>query len=157
MRTAVAAVLVLPLLVAAAPPAPGIIAAAQRELRSHGYDVGPVNGVMTDKTQRAIEAYLRTGGGQSAPAVAAAGAAVAEAQRALAGLGLLPAPADGVVGPATRDAIIRFEVAHGLPVDPRVSDRLLAALAPTAAPAPAPPVVPGRQALPPGVTPPPIR
>jgi peptidoglycan hydrolase-like protein with peptidoglycan-binding domain len=154
---------------AAAPSETGPIAFAQRQLRSSGYDAGPVNGVMTEKTERAIRAYRRSGGGAALLAVNAAGNAVVDVQRALSEAGLLQAPADGVIGPATRDAIIRFEVAHRMPLDPRVSDRLLAALAPGAAvpaAAPAPPAAPtppapsgalGRQPLPPGVTPPPIR
>ncbi|HEY3910931.1 MAG TPA: peptidoglycan-binding domain-containing protein [Stellaceae bacterium] len=98
---------------------------------------------------------------------------VAAAQTALQRLGFLSAPADGAIGPQTRDAIIRFQAAQHLPIDPRVSDQLLSdldrAAAPTApgpettgqpplpaAPAGAPKVT-GRQALPPGVTPPPIR
>ncbi len=81
------------------------------------------------------------------------------------------------IGPQTRDAIIRFQAENHLPVDPRVSDRLLADLdragappgsssagPPTAsppaanpsAPAPSEPEATGREPLPAGVTPPPI-
>jgi peptidoglycan hydrolase-like protein with peptidoglycan-binding domain len=101
-------------------------------------------------------------------------------------LGLFADPVDGVVGPQTRDAIIRFEAARHLPVDPRVSDRLLAALdearvdpgtAPPSAPGSTPQAAPatasatpaqtalpeafseatGRRPLPREVNPPPIR
>jgi peptidoglycan hydrolase-like protein with peptidoglycan-binding domain len=119
---------------------------------------------------------------------------VRHAQAVLQRLGLLAGPIDGDLGPATRDAIIRFEAARHLAIDPRVSDSLLAALgeaaagataessppapppAPSAAAAPpagaTPPAAPqtaaeapaeapsgatGRQPLPPGVNPPPIR
>ena len=151
------------------------IAALQTELRAGGYDPGPVNGVMTPKTERALADYQRA---HRAPL--GAGDPIRHAQQELAALGFLSGPADGVVGPGTRDAIIRFQAANHLPIDPRVSDRLLAeldratappaaaaaapALGPGAAappgPAAAPPAEPeaeGRQALPAGVTPPPIR
>jgi len=66
-------------------------------------------------------------------AIAAVGVDAADpvllAQKGLRQLGFYSGPTDGALGPATRDAIIRFEVSRHLPVDPRVSDRLLAALA----------------------------
>lgn len=160
---------------------PASIAGLQTQLRGLGYDPGPINGVMTAKTQRALSAYQRNTGPQN---VAAAGDPVRAAQAALRQLGFLSGPADGTIGPQTRDAIIRFQAAEHLPIDPRVSDRLLADLerasaAAAAAPAPASasaapaspaapaaetpaasaeaPAALGRQPLPPGVTPPPIR
>jgi peptidoglycan hydrolase-like protein with peptidoglycan-binding domain len=182
---------------APAPSAAGPIAALQQELKQQGFAPGPVNGVMTEQTRRALDAYLRRA---TRPPQALGGMAdpVRRAQAGLQRLGLLAGPVDGVVGPATRDAIIRFEAARRLPIDPRVSDSLLAALdeagaaagapagsapagpaggaalapptGPAAAPppgsaaAPAPPAAAeaapdatGRQPLPPGVTPPPIR
>lgn len=149
---------------------PGPIAALQARLAGLGYAPGPLDGVMSAKTQQAMRAFQRAGGRQiwSGPA----GDPIAAAQMALQRLGFLSAPADGVIGPQTRDAIIRFQAARHLPIDPRVSDQLLAELdrasspvatanAPSAAPSPAAPpaepAVTGRQALPPGVTPPPIR
>src|SRR5579864_7234972 len=119
----------------------GAIAAAQRELRRYGYDAGPANGVMSEKTAQALRVYGRAAGTAPSPVLQKADMAVAAAQRSLVRLGYLRGPADGVVGPQTRDAIIRFEVKQRLRVDPRVSDRLLAALdqagAPSAAAAPA--------------------
>src|SRR5258708_12998175 len=45
---------------ASAPPAgPTPIATLQQELREAGFDPGPVNGVMTEKTTRALIAYER--------------------------------------------------------------------------------------------------
>ena len=159
---------------AAAPPAesgPGAIAALQSRLSQLGYDPGPLDGVMSAKTQRAMLAYRRATGQRIATGTA--GDPVAAAQTALQRLGFLSAPADGVIGPQTRDAIIRFQAANHLPVDPRVSDSLLAELdqasAPAAAPAQAPvpnaqpasppaaPEISGREPLPAGMTPPPIR
>jgi peptidoglycan hydrolase-like protein with peptidoglycan-binding domain len=159
---AVAVVVALSRAAAAAVPS---IAELQSELRAGGYDPGPINGVMTKKTERAIRAYDRAHGQPIA-----ASDPVRAAQAALAALGLLPGPPDGIVGPQTRDAIIRFQAANHLAIDPRISDMLLAALehasqptsaAPAAAgpnaPPPAAPEAEGRQPLPAGVTPPPIR
>ena len=133
--------------------APPSIAALQEELRQAGFDPGPVNGVMNEKTTRALVAYERRMH-RMPQAIASVGVDAADpvlrAQKELKRLGFYAGPADGALGPSTRDAIIRFEVSRQLPVDPRVSDRLLAALteqappasntatAPAAPPAPAP-------------------
>jgi peptidoglycan hydrolase-like protein with peptidoglycan-binding domain len=130
--------------VAGAPPS---IAALQEELRQAGFDPGPVNGVMNEKTTRALVAYERRLR-RMPQAIASVGVDAADpvmrAQHGLRQLGFYTGPADGALGPSTRDAIIRFEVSRQLPVDPRVSDRLLAALAEHAPAAPntAPPAAP---------------
>ncbi|MDJ0958450.1 MAG: peptidoglycan-binding domain-containing protein [Arenicellales bacterium] len=49
---------------------------------------------------------------------------VREVQQQLASLGYDPGPVDGVVGPQTLDAIVRFQQSRGLPVDARVTDEL---------------------------------
>src|SRR5437588_2890033 len=133
---------------AAASGAPPSIAALQEELRQAGFDPGPVNGVMSEKTTRALVAYERRMH-RMPQAIASVGVDAADpvlrAQKELKRLGFYSGPADGALGPSTRDAIIRFEVSRQLPVDPRVSDRLLEALAEQAPPpsntaaAPAPP------------------
>jgi len=154
----------------------GSIAALQAQLGRLGYDPGPADGVMTAKTQRAMRAYQRAIGRPIA--AGPAGDPIRAAQAALQRLGFLSAPADGEIGAQTRDAIIRFQAANHLPIDPRVGDRLLADLDQAAAPAVAAPVVAapgsasagrapasppaepeasGREPLPSGVTPPPIR
>jgi peptidoglycan hydrolase-like protein with peptidoglycan-binding domain len=119
--------------------APPSIAALQEELRQAGFDPGPVNGVMSEKTTRALIAYERRMR-RMPQAIASVGIDAADpvlrAQQELKRLGFYAGPADGALGPSTRDAIIRFEVSRQLPVDPRVSDRLLAALAEQAPPAP---------------------
>ena len=167
-------------------PASGPIAALQQQLKREGFAPGPVNGVMTEETRRALNLYQRRRGRPPEALAAQAGGAdtdpVKRAQADLRRLGLFAGPVDGVVGPQTRDAIIRFEAARRLTIDPRVSDNLLAALeearadpgsapplAPAAAPASgpaapapgatpaAPPEATGRRMLPPGVNPPPIR
>jgi peptidoglycan hydrolase-like protein with peptidoglycan-binding domain len=157
----------------------GPIAALQQQLKEEGYRPGPVNGVMTEATRRALTAYQRRTG-RLPEALAAAGGAdpVKRAQADLQRLGLFAGPVDGVIGPGTRDAIIRFEAARRIAIDPRVSDRLLAALeaagaeagtsrpstpgstaeaAPAAEAQTATPEATGRRLLPPGVNPPPIR
>jgi peptidoglycan hydrolase-like protein with peptidoglycan-binding domain len=132
---------------AAAPPAgPAPIATLQQELREAGFDPGPVNGVMSEKTTRALVAYERRMK-RLPQAIASVGVDTADpvllAQKGLQQLGFYSGPMDGALGPGTRDAIIRFEVSRHLPVDPRVSDRLLAALTPeTASPAASAPAAP---------------
>jgi len=159
-------------------PAPaGPITALQQQLKEAGLQPGPVNGVMTEQTKDALAAYQRR---HRRPQEALGGGLdpIRRAQAALQRLGMFDGMPDGVVGPATRDAIIRFEASRQMPVDPRVSDRLLAELdtaagnpppqAPQreAAPANAPsantgraaaPEALGRRPLPPGLNPPPIR
>jgi peptidoglycan hydrolase-like protein with peptidoglycan-binding domain len=138
-------------------PAP--IATLQQELREAGFDPGPVNGVMSEKTTRALIAYERRMK-RMPQAIASVGVDAADpvllAQKGLRQLGFYAGPMDGALGPGTRDAIIRFEVSRHLPVDPRVSDRLLAALAQenaaTASTAPAMP--PAAVTAPPAATPP---
>ncbi len=133
----------------APPVGPAPIATLQQELREAGFDPGPVNGVMTEKTTRALIAYERRMK-HMPQAIASVGVDAADpvllAQKGLQQLGFYSGPTDGALGPGTRDAIIRFEVSRHLPVDPRVSDRLLAALVPeTASPpttAAAPPPAP---------------
>jgi peptidoglycan hydrolase-like protein with peptidoglycan-binding domain len=135
------------------PDAPPSIAALQEELRQAGFDPGPVNGVMTERTTRALVAYERRMR-HMPQAIASVGVDAADpvirAQNGLRQLGFYSGRADGELGPATRDAIIRFEVRHQLPVDPRISDRLLEALAeqpgPTAPAAAAAPAEPAPQA-----------
>jgi len=112
--------------------APPSIAALQEELRQAGFDPGPANGVMTEQTTRALIAYERRMR-RMPQAIASVGVDAADpvmrAQTELKRLGFYSGRPDGELGPGTRDAIIRFEVSRQLPVDPRVSDRLLEALA----------------------------
>jgi peptidoglycan hydrolase-like protein with peptidoglycan-binding domain len=137
------------------PGAPPSIAALQEELRQAGFDPGPVNGVMNEKTTRALVAYERRMR-RMPQAIASVGVDAADpvlrAQQGLKQLGFYAGPADGALGPGTRDAIIRFELSRQLPVDPRVSDRLLAALTEQA---PAAPNTAAAPAAPPSAPPPP--
>jgi len=101
-------------------------------LREAGFDPGPANGVMTEQTTRALIAYERRMR-RMPQAIASVGVDAADpvmrAQKELKRLGFYSGRPDGELGPGTRDAIIQFEVSRQLPVDPRVSDRLLKALA----------------------------
>jgi peptidoglycan hydrolase-like protein with peptidoglycan-binding domain len=151
--------------------AAGPIAAAQQQLNRDGYAAGPANGVMTDQTRRAIAAYERKAGRPPEALAALGGNPVKHAQAGLRQLGLFAGPIDGTLGPETRDAIIRFEASRQLPIDPRVSDGLLAELD-RAVPASAPATVArssgvqqpetarpelGRRPLPAWENPPPVR
>jgi len=113
-------------------PASGPIAALQQQLKREGFAPGPVNGVMTEATRRALTLYQRRRGRPPEALATPAGGAdidpVKRAQADLQRLGLFAGPLDGVVGPQMRDAIIRFEAARHLAIDPRVSDNLLSAL-----------------------------
>ena len=106
----------------------------QTQLRSHGYDAGPVDGVMGSQTRAAIRAYQRDAGlavdGEAGPGLldhlkfvqppvtrdaAAARFAVTDTQRALAERGYYTGPLDGVTGPMTRSALERFRQDARLP------------------------------------------
>ena len=63
-----------------------------------------------------------------APAAAAPDERVAVVQEALARSAYGPLTADGVFGPRTRDAIIRFQRDHGLPPTGAISDALVVEL-----------------------------
>src|SRR5438045_6583555 len=115
---------------AAAPSgAPPSIAALQEELRQAGFDPGPVNGVMSEKTTRALIAYERRMR-RMPQAIASVGVDAADpvlrAQQELRRLGFYTGPADGALGPGTREPIIRFEGSRQRPVDPPDSERPLA-------------------------------
>lgn len=73
------------------------------------------------------------GGGE--PVTAAAGdevaldpALITKVQARLSELGYEPGPVDGLMGPKTRDAIRRYQVVEGLPVDGKISRPVLARL-----------------------------
>jgi peptidoglycan hydrolase-like protein with peptidoglycan-binding domain len=72
---------------------------------------------------------------QEKPAPVAAGPSipVEQAQAGLYALGYRPGPVDGILGPRTRDAVIRFREAEGLPpgdeLDREFADRMAERLA----------------------------
>jgi peptidoglycan hydrolase-like protein with peptidoglycan-binding domain len=130
-----------------------LVAAAQRELRRIGYYRGPIDGIPGPQTEAAILRFERATGlattgaigpelvravstperGEPARDASEAGAAlstdrVAAIQHALALAAYGPLPADGIVGPQTREAIRRFQAHHGLPVTGELTDSLVVEL-----------------------------
>ena len=112
------------------------------ELQRHGYAVGPVDGVIDQRTRDAIRAYqadaglaitgradnellahLQTSDVRSLPA-----SAVAEIQWLLNRLGYLNAESDGVMGPKSTAAIRRYQGDRGLAVTGVPSIELLSKL-----------------------------
>lgn len=134
------------------PPEMGLayIRGIQEELAAHGYKPGPVDGVVGGRTRGAIRAYQKdaglpvTGAASrelldhlkfAAPKVfarpAPAGPSrelVTEIQRGLYMRGYYQAAIDGLSGPATRDAVRRFQADAGLPVTGAVDQRLASEL-----------------------------
>ncbi len=151
---------------------PGLAASSvadiQQLLLMHGYDPGPAEGDLNDRTCRAVLAYQRDAGLQpdgiagpklqdqlrfGTPRVMArtrtkVDPRVAEVQVLLRRLGYLAEPADGVTGPRTRDALTRFQIDHNLPVATLIDDQTIAEIRkaeaaqgqqpPSVAPAPGP-------------------
>ncbi len=131
-----------------------LVLAVQTELRTGGYYSGPLDGVAGANTQAAVAAFQRSAGlnatgaasfellssiraanrrgkagaGASAAAKAEPDDRVAAVQDALARSAYGPVNADGVFGPQTRDAIIRFQRDHGLPLTGAISDALVVEL-----------------------------
>lgn len=125
----------------------------QEELAAHGYKPGPADGKLSDRTRRAIRQYQKDAGLQvngvaskelldhmkfalpKVNAKADGGVAAAPArelvsgvQRQLAERGYYRGEIDGRVGPATREAVRRFQTDAGLPVSGVVDQRLLGEL-----------------------------
>ena len=119
----------------------------QEELQAHGYKPGSVDGVLGARTKQAIRQYQRDAGLQvngvaskelldhmkfALPKVnARTGGAegpsrelVNEVQRGLAERGYYTGALDGLIGPATREAVRRFQADAGLPVTGIVDQRL---------------------------------
>ncbi len=119
----------------------------QEELVAHGYKPGPADGVLGARTKQAIRQYQKDAGLQvsgvaskellehmkfALPKVnARTGGAdgpsrelVSEVQRGLAERGYYTGALDGLIGPATREAVRRFQADAGLPVTGIVDQRL---------------------------------
>lgn len=122
-------------------PDPSLVAEIQRRLNEHGYDAGPVDGMMGSRTRDAIRDYERDQGlrptGEPSRAIAqrlergpaptpspppSTPAAptgpestdVAEIQRLLNERGYDAGPVDGVMGARTRDAIRTYQIEQGM-------------------------------------------
>jgi peptidoglycan hydrolase-like protein with peptidoglycan-binding domain len=140
----------------AAPQRDELVVAVQDALRNASYYAGPIDGIAGPRTRAAIEKYERAmgravNGEVTVDLLAALNARVAAepderdatirprppiepnlrlqaVQRALARAAYGPLPADGVFGPQTRDAIMRFQRDHGLPVTGDFSEALVVEL-----------------------------
>jgi peptidoglycan hydrolase-like protein with peptidoglycan-binding domain len=123
----------------------------QETLNARGYKAGPPNGVLGDSTRTALRAFQKSENlqvtgrlnprtlaalgiedkGASAGASRAAqpsSATIREVQRKLTEGGYRPGAPDGVMGRATRAALMEFQRAQNLPVTGRADRPTLAAL-----------------------------
>jgi peptidoglycan hydrolase-like protein with peptidoglycan-binding domain len=128
---------------------PATIRKAQETLNARGFKAGAPDGTMGESTRSALSAFQKSENiavtgrlnprtlarlgidepGASAGATGNASAAtVREVQRKLAERGYRPGKPDGVMGPATRAALIEFQRAEKLPVSGRADRQTLAAL-----------------------------
>jgi hypothetical protein len=121
---------------ASTPSPTGDIAAAQQRLKDRGYYAGPVDGVMGPRTAAALRAYQRDHGlsatgqldSQTASALSETTNAtvmtpavdVRTAQRQLKERGYYAGPVDGVIGPATENALRAYQRDRGLKVTGRL-------------------------------------
>jgi peptidoglycan hydrolase-like protein with peptidoglycan-binding domain len=142
----------------AAPRRDGRVEAIQAALREAGYYSGPVDGIAGEQTEAAIMAYeqrlgwaptgaasrdllaavqadiaARRAAGEAVSAAADApepegDSRVAEVQEALAKAAYGPLKADGVFGRQTQEAIIRFQLDHGLTATGEINDALIVEL-----------------------------
>ncbi len=120
----------------------------QEELAAHGYKPGPADGTLGARTTQAIRQYQKDAGLQvngvaskellehmkfALPKVNAKVNAVAsgpsrelvsEVQQGLAARGYYTAAIDGLIGPATREAVRRFQADAELPVTGAIDQRL---------------------------------
>ncbi|MBU0723974.1 MAG: peptidoglycan-binding protein [Alphaproteobacteria bacterium] len=125
----------------------------QEELNEKGFSAGSVDGVMGSRTRSAIQTYQRkaglpvngvptkelldhlkfstpavtasTSGGGTVPKVATTDKLTTDVQRELRRLGYYAGGIDGVYGPATRQAIERYQYDYNKSVNGNVSQPLL--------------------------------
>lgn len=123
------------------------VVAIQEELKELGYHPGPLDGIEGSRTRAAIRSYQRNAGlpvtGRASKELLehmkfASGKAYAkppqvdpmvlEVQKNLAERGYYQDKLDGILGPATRGAIGAYQSDSGMPVDGRISPKLLESL-----------------------------
>jgi len=119
------------------------LAEIQRGLRQRGYDIDAASGQMDTKTTAAIRAYQRDSGMRETgtpdqnladalqvgvPPPVTSPANIRAVQNALNMRGYSAGPADGVMGPSTRNAIQQFRASSGLGASGGLDNDLLAAL-----------------------------
>lgn len=122
-----------------------LVAQIQSALRQRGYDVDVVSGRMDALTEKAIRSYQRNRGllvtgepsrelltlleeGQAQDAQLSRREQIRRIQEALNARGYEAGPADGVMGPKTRDAVRTYQSDAGMPVTGQISRELLANL-----------------------------
>ena len=98
--------------------APNDVRYVQEFLPTFGYDAGPVDGVVSDRTREAVSAFQKDNG--MAPDGAVTLSLVEKMkqqaehlQSRLAGQGFAPGPVDGVLGSRTRAAVSEFQKSRG--------------------------------------------
>ncbi|MGD9536081.1 MAG: peptidoglycan-binding protein [Alphaproteobacteria bacterium] len=120
----------------------------QEELAAHGYTPGQVDGVLGSRTRQAIRQYQKDAGllvngvaskelldhmkfalpkvyaKKATPSSGPSRELVREVQTGLATRGYYASEIDGLIGPATREAVRRFQADAGLPVTGTVDRRL---------------------------------
>jgi peptidoglycan hydrolase-like protein with peptidoglycan-binding domain len=132
----------------------GLVLAVQTELAELGYYAGPLDGAVGARTSAAVSAFQAAAGIDQTPAVTyellsairskkrgqtgssatppaevvKPDSRIVSVQTALARSAYGPVTADGVFGPETRDAIIRFQRDHGLALTGTVNDALIVEL-----------------------------
>jgi peptidoglycan hydrolase-like protein with peptidoglycan-binding domain len=119
---------------------PATIRKVQETLNARGFKAGPANGTMNETTSSALRAFQKSesiavtgrlnprtlsrlgiddntaSAGSSQRVAAPSSATIREVQRQLASRGYNPGPADGVLGRATRAALMDFQRKENLPV-----------------------------------------
>ena len=129
-----------------------VVRRVQETLANRGFKAGPADGRMHAATQQALRQFQKSenledtgrlndrtlaalgiepesaSAGAPRPAAAAPSMSVHDAQHRLNQLGYNAGPADGVMGPATRAALLAFQRAESLPATGRVDRATIAAL-----------------------------
>jgi peptidoglycan hydrolase-like protein with peptidoglycan-binding domain len=129
-----------------------VIRRAQETLAHRGFKAGPIDGRMHTATQQALRQFQKSenledtgrlndrtlaalgiepesaSAGAPRPAIAETSPSVRDVQHRLNQLGYNAGPEDGVMGPATRTALMSFQRAEGLPATGRVNRKTVEAL-----------------------------
>ena len=131
---------------------PATIRKAQETLNARGFKAGPANGTMNDTTSIALRAFQKSeniavtgrlnprtlsrlgiddntaSAGSSQRGAEPSSATIRQVQRQLSSRGYNPGPADGVLGRATRAALMDFQRKENLPVTGQPDSATRAAL-----------------------------
>lgn len=119
------------------------VARIQLGLQARGYPVGNTNGTLDAETRNAIRAYQRDRGltvtgdatselatllSEGLPATVSSRETIRAVQQSLNQKGYNAGPADGYMGPATREAIRQYSIRSGLTASTEVNQALLDSL-----------------------------